>query len=141
MRGPHIAVAGLALLALLLAGCAQGPGHTRAAGTAGRHGSRRDHRRRGLAVQSRGRRRGRRADRHDGGVDGRRGHRLRPGELGLLRRPPPCEPCPPCNRCDACPPQPCPRQGMVRYGPPAAPPPGLLLRGPVLTRPARRPAG
>ena len=33
MRGRHIAAAGLALLGLLLAGCAQGPGHTRAAGT------------------------------------------------------------------------------------------------------------
>ena len=33
MRGTHIAIVSTAVLTLLLAGCAQGPGHTRAAGT------------------------------------------------------------------------------------------------------------
>ena len=33
MRGTHIQATCLVVLALLLTGCAQGPGHTRAAGT------------------------------------------------------------------------------------------------------------
>lgn len=133
MRGPHIATAGLVLLALLFAGCSSGPGHTRAAGTiAGTTAGAIV----GAAVSP--------CDRGGGAAIGALigmmagsvaadGIACDQEDAAYEECPPPCDPCDPCrpcNRCDDCQPQPCPRQGIVRYGPPSAPPPGYYYVGP-----------
>ena len=121
MRGPHIATKGLALLALLLGGCAQGPGHTRAAGTLAGAGAGAIL---GAAVSP--------CDRGGGAAVGALLGMVAGNMAGegiaydqetaeCYEEPPPCAPCQP---------QPCPRQGMVRYGPPAPPPPGYYYVGP-----------
>ena len=130
MRGSHIQATCLAVLALLLAGCTQGPGHTRAAGTLAGTGA-------GAIIGAAASPRNRGGGAAVGAILGMmagtmvgEGIAYDQENAGCYECPPPCDPCPPCNRCDPCEPQPCPRQGLVRYGPPAPPPPGYYYVGP-----------
>ncbi len=134
MKATEIATSGLVLLALLcVAGCAGGPGHTRAAGTLAGTGA-------GALIGAAASPCNRAGGAAVGAVIGMLAGSMAGEGLaqdqersGCYDCPPACDPCPPCDpcdRCDECQPQPCPRQGMVRYGPAGPPPPGYYYVGP-----------
>jgi len=121
MRPSRIPLAGLVVLAALMAGCAQGPGHTRAAGTLAGTGA-------GALIGAAASPCDRGGGAAVGAVLGMMAGTIAGEGIAQDQERAECPPpCPPCSRCQDCGPRPVPRRGYVRYGPP---PPGYYYVGP-----------